>query len=80
MDHNKLWKILKEVEIADHLTWLLRNQYAGQEATIRTGHETMDWFQIVRGVHQAVYFHPAYLIYIQITLCGMLRWMNHKVG
>ena len=49
---NKLWKILQEVEIPDHLTCLLRNLYAGQEATVRTGHGTMDWFQIGKGVHQ----------------------------
>ena len=48
MDHNKLWKILKEVEIPDHLTCLLRNLCAGQEATVRTGYGTMDWFQIGR--------------------------------
>ena len=52
MDHSKLWKILKEVEIPDHLTCLLRNLYAGQEATIVTGHGTMDWFQIGKGVCQ----------------------------
>ena len=52
MDHNKLWKILQEMEISDHLTCLLRNLYAGQEAIIRTGHVTMDWFQIGKGVHQ----------------------------
>ena len=46
MDHNKLWKILKEMGISDHLTCLLRNLYAGQEATVRTGHGTTDWFQI----------------------------------
>ena len=51
MDHNKLWKILKEVGIPDHLTCLLRNLYAGQEATVRTGHGT-DWFQIGKGVCQ----------------------------
>ena len=51
VDHNKLWKILKEMEIPDHLTFLLRNLYAGQEATVRTGHGTMDWFQIGKGVH-----------------------------
>ena len=45
-DHNKLWKILKEMGIPDHLTFLLRNLYVGQEATVRTGHETTDWFQI----------------------------------
>ena len=52
MDHNKLWKILKEKGIPDHLTCLLRNLYAGQEATVRTGHGTTDWFQIGKGVHQ----------------------------
>ena len=52
MDHNKLWKILKEMGIPDHLTCLLRNLYAGQEATVRTGHETTHWFQIAKGVHQ----------------------------
>ena len=52
VDHNELWKILKEMGIPDHLTCLLRNLYAGQEATIRTGHETTDWFQIGKGVCQ----------------------------
>ena len=49
VDHNKLWKILKEMGLPDHLTCLLRNLYAGQEATVRTGHETTDWFQIGKG-------------------------------
>ena len=49
VDHNKLWKILKEMGITDHLTCLLRNLYAGQEATVRTGHGTTDWFQIRKG-------------------------------
>ena len=52
VDHNKLRKILQEMGIPDHLTCLLRNLYAGQEATVRTGHGTMDWFQIGKGVHQ----------------------------
>ena len=52
VDHNKLWKILKEMGIPDHLTCLLRNLYAGQEATVRTGHGTTDWFQIGKKVHQ----------------------------
>ena len=51
MDHNKLWKILKEMGIPDHLTCLLRNLYACQEATVRTGHGTTDWFQIGKGVY-----------------------------
>ena len=52
MDHSKLWEILKEMGIPDHLTCLLRNLYAGQEATVRTGHGTTDWFQIRKRVHQ----------------------------
>ena len=52
MDHNKLWKILREMGIPDHLTCLLRNLYAGQEATVRTGHGTMDWFRTGKGLHQ----------------------------
>ena len=51
VDHNKLWKILKEMEIPGHLTCFLRNMYAGQEAIVRTGHGTTDWFQIGKGVH-----------------------------
>ena len=58
MDHNKLWKILKEMGIPDHLTCLLRNLYAGQEATVRTGHGTTDWFQIGKGVHQGYILSP----------------------
>ena len=58
MDHNKLWKILKEMKIPDHLTCLLRNLYAGQEATVRTRHGTMDWFQIGKGVHQGYILSP----------------------
>ena len=56
VDHNKLWKILQEMGIPDHLTCLLRNLYAGQEATIRTEHGTIDWFQIGKGVHQSSIF------------------------
>ena len=58
MDHNKLWKILKEMGISDHLTCLLRNLYAGQEATVRTGHATTDWFQIGKGVCQGCILSP----------------------
>ena len=67
VDHNKLWKTLKEMGIPDHLTCLLSNLYAGQEATVRTGHGTTDWFQIGKGVVKAVYCHPAYLTYMQST-------------
>ena len=58
MDHNKLWKILKEMEIPDHLTCLLRKLYAGQESTVRTGHETTNWFQIGKGVRQGCILSP----------------------
>ena len=58
MDHNKLWKILKEMGIPDHLSCLLRNLYAGQEATYRTGHGTTDWFQIGKGVCQGCILSP----------------------
>ena len=58
VDHNKLWKILKEMGIPDHLTCLLRNLYAGQEATLRTGHGTTDWFQIGKGVRQGCILSP----------------------
>ena len=67
VDHNKLWKILKEMGIPEHLTCFLRNLYAGQEAAVRTGHGTTDWFQIGKGVRQAVYCHPAYLNSMQST-------------
>jgi len=58
VEHNKLWKILKEIEIPDHLTCLLRNLYVGQEATVITGHGTTDWFQIGKGVHQGCVLSP----------------------
>ena len=58
VDHNKLWKILKDLGIPDHLTCVLRNLYAGQEATVRTGHGTTDWFQIGKGVRQGCILSP----------------------
>ena len=67
VDHSKLCKILKKMGIPDHLTCLLRNLYAGQEATVRTRHGTMDWFQIGKGVHQSCILLPVYLTYIQST-------------
>ena len=67
VDQNKLWKILKEMGIPDHLTCLLRNLYAGQEATVRTGHGKTDWFQIGKGYKKAVYCHYAYLTPMQST-------------
>ena len=65
VDHNKLWKILKDMGIPDHLTCLLRNLYTGQEATVRTGHGTTDWFQIGKEYVKSVYFYLAYLTYMQ---------------
>ena len=79
VDHNKLWKILKEMGIPDHLICLLRNQYAGQEATVRTGHGTTDWFQIGKGVCQGCMFHPAHLTYMQNTLWEILGLKKHKM-
>ena len=67
VDHNKLWKILKATGTPDHFTYLPRNMYAGQEATVRTGHGTTDWFEIGKGVHQGCILHSAYLIYMQST-------------
>ena len=68
VDHNKLWKILKEMGIPDHLICLLRNLYAGQEAKVRTGQETTDWFQIGKGAHQGCILSPCfYLTYMQST-------------
>ena len=58
MDHNKLWEILQEMEIPGHQTCLLRNLYAGHEATVRTGHRTRDWFQIGKGVCQGCILSP----------------------
>ena len=66
------WKILQEMGIPDHLICLLRNLYAGQEATVRTGHGT-DWFQLVKEYLKGVYCHPAYLTYMQSTSCEMLN-------
>ena len=79
MDHNKLWKILKEMGIPDHLTCLLRNLCAGQEATVRTGHGKMDWFQTGKEYLKVVYHHAAYLTYMQSTSCEVLGWMKHKL-
>ena len=67
VDHNKLWKILKEMGTPDHLTYLLRNLYAGQEAIIRTGHGTTDWFQIGKGGPQGCILSPCLLTYMQST-------------
>ena len=68
-----------EMSIRDHLTCILRNVYAGQEATVRTAHGTTDWFQIGKEYVKAVYCHPLYLTYMQSTSCEMLGWMKHKL-
>ena len=72
VDHNKLWKILQEMGIPGHLTCLLRNLYAGQEATFRTRHGTMDWFQFGKGLRQGWILSPTYLTYMQSTSWEML--------
>jgi len=79
VDHDKLWKILKEMGIPDHLTCLLRKLYAGQEATFRTRNGTMDWFKIGKGVHQGCMLSSAYLTYMQSTSCEMPGWMKYKL-
>ena len=79
VDHNKQWKILKEMGILDHLTCLLRNLYTGPEAIVRTGYGTINWFQIGMECVKAVYCHPAYLTYMQSTSCEMLDWMKDKL-
>ena len=73
------WKILKEMGVPDHLTCLLRNLYAGQEATVRTGLGTTDWVQIGKGVRQGCILSPAYLTYMQNTSWETLGWRKHKL-
>ena len=69
VDHNKLWKILQEMGIPDHLTCLLRNLYTGQEATVQTGHGTKDWFQIGKGVHQGCILSPClFNLYVEYIM------------
>ena len=79
VDHNKPWNILQKMGIPYHLTCLLRNLYAGQEATVRTGHGTTDWFQTGKEYDKAVYCLPTCLTYMQSTSCEMLGWMKHKL-
>ena len=79
MGHNKLWKTLKETGIPDHLTCLLRNLYAGQEATVRTGHEQQIGSKLEKKYVKAIYCHPAYLTYMQSTSYEMPGWMKHKL-
>ena len=78
VDHKKLWKILQEMGIPDHLTCLLRNVYASQETTVRTGRGTTDWFKIEKGVYQGCIL-SSYLSSVQSTSCDMLGWMTHRL-
>ena len=90
VDHNKLWKILKEMGIPDHLTCLLRNLYAGQEATVRTRHGTMNWFQIGKGVLQSCILSPClfnfyaeYIVWnarLESRLLGEISTTSHIHG
>ena len=77
VDHNKLWKILQEMGLLDHLTCLLRNLYAGQEATVRTKQQTGS--KLGKEYVKAVYCHSVYLTSMQSTSCEMLGWMKHKL-
>ena len=79
VDHNKLWKIFQEMGIPDHLTYLLRNLYGGQEATVRTGHGITQLFQIGKKYVEAVYCRPVYLTYMQSTSHETLDWVKHKL-
>ena len=79
VDHHNLWKILQVMGILDHLTCVLRNLYAGQEATVRTGHGTTDWFQIEKGVCQGCILSLCLLNFYAEYICKMLGWMKHKL-
>ena len=79
VDHNKLWKILQEMGIPDHLTCLLGNMYESQEWTVRTGYGTTDWFQTWKEYIKAVYCHPAYSTYMHNTSWELLGWMKHRL-
>ena len=79
MDNKKWWKILKEVGIPEHLTCLLRNLYARQEATARTGHGTTHWFQVRKGVRQGCILSPCLFNFHAEYIMGNVSWMNHKL-
>ena len=79
VDHNKLWKILQEMGIQDHLTCLLRNLYAGQEATVRAGHGTTDWFQIGKGVRQGCILSPCLINLYAEYIMRNAGWKKHKL-
>ena len=73
------WKILEKMGIPVHITCLLRSLYADQEATVRTGHEAMDWFKIGKESYKAAYFNSVYSTYIQSTWCEMSAWMSYRL-
>ena len=79
VDHNKLWKILKEMGIPGHRTCLLRNLYAGQEATVRTGHGTTGWFQVGKGVRQGSILSPCLFSFNVEYIMRNLGWMKNKL-
>ena len=79
VDHNKLWNILKEMGTPDHLICLLRNLYRGQEATVRTGHGTTDWFQIGKGVCQGCILSPCLFNLYAEYIMRNLGWKKHKL-
>ena len=79
VDHNKLWKILQEMGIPNYLTCILRNLYAGQEATVRTNIEQQPGSQLGKECIKAVYCHPAYITYMQGTSCEMPGYIRHKL-
>ena len=79
MDHNKLWKLLKDMGIPDHLTCLLRNLYAGQKQWLEPEMEQWTGSKLGKEYVKAVYCHPVYLTYVQSTSCKMLSWMKHKL-
>ena len=79
VDHNKLWKILQEMGIPDHLTCLLRNLYAGQETAVRTRHGTTDWFQIGKGVRQGCILSPCLFNLYAEYIMRNAGWMKHKL-
>ena len=78
VDHIKLWQVLKEIGVPDHLIHLLRNLYVGQEGTVRTRYGTTDWFKLGKEYDKAVYRPSAYLTYMQNTSCERQDWMNPK--
>ena len=79
VDQNKLWKILKEMGIPDHLTCLLRDLYGGQETTVKTGHGTTDWFEIGKGVRQSCILSPCVFNLYAEYIMRMPGWMKHKL-